>query len=110
MAFTVVFSNGEPRDYGVFDKYEVTDAGVLLIEMHREDVNRHYIGPGGWLGVIEMADGMDSRSGCHEGSSAIDPNRFRAQRVWLMHAQTATHNQWRLKNQLEQHSKELETA
>jgi hypothetical protein len=28
MAFTVVFSNGEPRDYGAFDKYEVTDRPV----------------------------------------------------------------------------------
>ena len=42
MTFTVVFTNGEPRDYGAFDKYEVTDAGVLLIEMHREDVNRRF--------------------------------------------------------------------
>src|SRR5262245_22029385 len=49
MPFTVVFSNGEPRDYGVFDKYEVTDAGVLVIDMHREDVHRHYVAPGGWL-------------------------------------------------------------
>ena len=57
MPFTVVFSNGEPRDYGAFDKYEVTDAGVLVIDMHREDVNRHYIAPGGWLEVIEIAEG-----------------------------------------------------
>jgi hypothetical protein len=58
MAFTVVFSNGETRDYGAFDEYEVTDAGVLLIQMHREDVNRHYIAPGGWLEVVEMAEGQ----------------------------------------------------
>ena len=54
----MVFSNGEPRDYGAFDKYEVTDAGVLLIEMNREDVNRHYVAPGGWLEVVEVAEGQ----------------------------------------------------
>jgi hypothetical protein len=64
MAFTVVFSNGEPRDYRAFDKYEVTDAGVLLIEMHREDVNRHYIAPGGWLEVVEIAEGQPARMSC----------------------------------------------
>jgi len=58
MTFTVVFSTGEPRDYGAFDSYEVTDAGVLIIEMHREDVNRHVIAPGGWLEVVEMSDGQ----------------------------------------------------
>ncbi len=58
MAFTVVFSNGEPRDYGAFDTYEVSDSGVLLIQMQREDVNRHYIAPGGWLEIVEMADGQ----------------------------------------------------
>jgi hypothetical protein len=62
MAFTVVFSNGEPRDYGAFDRYEVTDAGVLLIQMHREDVSRHYIAPGGWLEVVEMAEGQPVRN------------------------------------------------
>ena len=46
MAFTLVFSNGEPRDYGAFDSYEITDAGVLIIQMHREDVERHYVAPG----------------------------------------------------------------
>ena len=51
MAFTLVFSNGEPRDYGAFDSYEITDAGVLIIQMHREDVERHYVAPGGWLEV-----------------------------------------------------------
>ena len=56
MPFTVVFSNGEPRDYGVFDKYEVTDAGVLIIDMHREDVNRHYVAPGSWLELVDMPD------------------------------------------------------
>jgi len=25
--------------------------------MHREDVNRHYVAPRGWLEVVEMADG-----------------------------------------------------
>ncbi len=61
MAFTVVFGNGEPRDYGAFDSYEVTDAGVLLIQMHREDVNRHYVAPGAWLEVVEMAEGQPVR-------------------------------------------------
>jgi hypothetical protein len=58
MAFTVVFSNGEVRDYGAFDRYEITDAGVLIIQMHREDVNRHCVAPGGWLEVVEMTDGQ----------------------------------------------------
>jgi hypothetical protein len=58
MAFTVMFSNGELRDYGAFDSYEITDAGVLIIERHREDVNRHYVAPGGWLEVVEMAEGQ----------------------------------------------------
>ncbi|HVQ85228.1 MAG TPA: hypothetical protein VMS84_10870 [Mycobacterium sp.] len=58
MAFTVVFSNGEPRDYGAFDSYEVTDAGVLVIQMQRGDVNRHYVAPHGWLEVVEMAEGQ----------------------------------------------------
>ena len=61
MVFTVVFSSGEPRDYGVFDKYEISGSGVLLIEMHRDDVLRHYVAPGGWLEVIEMADGQSAR-------------------------------------------------
>ena len=61
MAFTVVFSNGEPRDYGVFDSYEITDAGVLLIRMQRQDVERHYIAPGAWLEVVEMAEGQPVR-------------------------------------------------
>jgi hypothetical protein len=56
MAFTVVFSNGSPRDYGAFDTFEVSDAGVLLIQMQRQDVSRHYIAPGGWLEIVEMAD------------------------------------------------------
>ncbi len=58
MAFTVLFSNGELRDYGAFDSYEVTDAGVLVIQLHREDVNRHYVAPYGWLEIVEMADGQ----------------------------------------------------
>ena len=58
MAFTVVFSNGEMRDYGAFDSYEVSDAGVLVTQLHREDVKRHYVAPGGWLEVVEMADGQ----------------------------------------------------
>ena len=62
MSFTVVFSNGEPRDYGAFDSFEVTDAGVLVIHMHREDVNRHYIAPGGWLEIVEMAEGQPVRN------------------------------------------------
>ena len=41
------------------------DAGVLLIEMHREDVSRHYIAPGSWLEVVEMAEGQPTRG--HEG-------------------------------------------
>jgi hypothetical protein len=57
MAFTVIFSNGEPRDYGAFDRFEVTDAGVLIIQMKREDIHRHYVAPGGWLEVVEMVDG-----------------------------------------------------
>ena len=57
----MVFNNGEPRDYGAFDSFEVTDAGVLLIRMQREDVSRHYIAPGGWLEVIEMAEGRPVR-------------------------------------------------
>jgi ADP-ribose pyrophosphatase YjhB (NUDIX family) len=61
MSFTVVFSKGEPRDYGVFDSFEVTDAGVLLIRMQRQDVSRHYIAPGGWLEVVEMAEGQPVR-------------------------------------------------
>jgi hypothetical protein len=62
MTFTVIFSNGEPRDYGAFDKYQVTDAGVLVIEMHRDDVNRHYVAPRGWLEVVEMADGQPDKA------------------------------------------------
>jgi hypothetical protein len=62
MAFTVVFSNGEPRDYGAFDEYEVSDAGVLCIRMHREDVNLHYLAPGAWLEVVEMAEGQPVKS------------------------------------------------
>lgn len=58
MAFTVVFSNGSPRDYGAFDTFEVTDAGVLVIHMQRADVSRHCIAPGGWLEVVEMAEGQ----------------------------------------------------
>jgi hypothetical protein len=41
MAFTMVFTNGEPRDHGAFDKYEVTDQNVtsdhgppVLINLH----------------------------------------------------------------------------
>ncbi len=56
MAFTVVFSNGSPRDYGAFDTFEVSDSGVLLIKMQRADVSRHYIAPGAWLEIVEMAD------------------------------------------------------
>ena len=75
----MVFTNGEPRDYGAFHKYEVTDAGVLLIEMHREDVNRHYIASGGWLEVVEMGEGQPAKM-----SRAIighRSNRLTAQRV-----------------------------
>ena len=61
MVFTVVFSSGEPRDYGVFDKYEITSAGVLLIEMYRDDVERHYVAPGAWLEVVEMPDGQSAK-------------------------------------------------
>ena len=53
-----MFSSGELRDYGAFDTYEITDAGVLIIQLHREDVNRHYVAPGGWLEVVEMAEGQ----------------------------------------------------
>jgi hypothetical protein len=49
---------GGGRDYGAFDSYEVTDAGVLVIQLHREDVSRHYVAPGGWLEVVEMAEGQ----------------------------------------------------
>jgi hypothetical protein len=73
MPFTVVFSNGEPRDYGVFDKYQVTDAGVLVIDMHRADVNRHYLAPGSWLEVVEMADGQPP--GASRGILGIRPSR-----------------------------------
>ena len=62
MPFTVVFSNGEPRDYGVFDKYQVTDAGVLIIDMHRDDVKRHYIAPGSWLELVDMADNQPANA------------------------------------------------
>jgi hypothetical protein len=61
MVFTVVFSNGEARDYGAFDSFEVTDAGVLIIEMKREDINKHYVAPGAWLEVVEMVDGSPVR-------------------------------------------------
>jgi hypothetical protein len=46
LAFTVVFANGEPRDYGAQDSFEVTDAGVLIIHMKREDISRHCVAPG----------------------------------------------------------------
>jgi hypothetical protein len=58
MAFTVMFSSGELRDYGAFDTYEVTDAGVLVIELHRDDASWHYVAPGGWLEVVEMTEGQ----------------------------------------------------
>lgn len=61
MTFTVVFSNGSARDYGAFDSYEVTDAGVLIIRMQRADINCHYIAPGGWLEVVEMAEGQPTK-------------------------------------------------
>jgi hypothetical protein len=61
-AFTVVFSSGSPRDYGVFDSYEVTDAGVLIIRMQREDINCHYIAPGAWLEVVELCDGQPAKA------------------------------------------------
>lgn len=73
MPFTVVFSNGEPRDYGVFDKYEVTDAGVLVIDMHREDINRHYIAPGSWLEIVDLADGQPASAS--RGVLAVRPSR-----------------------------------
>ncbi|ORJ63960.1 hypothetical protein [Mycobacterium simiae] len=71
MPFTVVFSNGEPRDYGVFDKYQVTDAGVLVIDMHRADVKRHYIAPGSWLELVEMAD--DKPASASRGVLGVRP-------------------------------------
>jgi hypothetical protein len=61
MVFTVVFGNGEARDYGAFDSFQVADAGVLIIEMKREDINRHYVAPGAWLEVVEMVDGTPVR-------------------------------------------------
>ena len=61
MPFTVVFANGEPRDYGASDSFEVTDAGVLVIQMKREDISRHYVAPGAWLEVVELADGTPMR-------------------------------------------------
>jgi hypothetical protein len=61
MAFTVVFGNGEPRDYGAFDSFEVTDAGVLIIQMKREDIHRHYVAPGAWMEVVEMVEGTPVR-------------------------------------------------
>jgi hypothetical protein len=30
----------------------------LVIDMHREDVSRHYIAPGSWLELVEMAEGQ----------------------------------------------------
>jgi hypothetical protein len=61
MAFTVVFSNRELRDYGVFDGFEFTEAGVLIIRMKREDLNRHHVAPGTWLEVVEMAEGHSAK-------------------------------------------------
>jgi hypothetical protein len=29
---------------------------VLVIQLHRDDVNRHYVAPGGWLEVVEIAE------------------------------------------------------
>jgi hypothetical protein len=43
MVFTVVFSIGEARDYGAFDSFEVTDAGVLIIPMR--------VSPQEWWGL-----------------------------------------------------------
>jgi hypothetical protein len=34
---------------------------VLIIEMKREDINRHYVAPGAWLEVVEMVDGTPVR-------------------------------------------------
>jgi len=31
---------------------------VLVIQMQRGDVNRHYVAPHGWLEVVEMAEGQ----------------------------------------------------
>jgi hypothetical protein len=62
MAFTVVFSTKEIRDYGVFDSFEVTDSGVLIIEMKREDVSRHFVAPGAWLEVVEIPDGHPAKT------------------------------------------------
>ncbi|MDP7701440.1 MULTISPECIES: hypothetical protein [unclassified Mycobacterium] len=61
MAFTVVFANGEARDYSAFDTFEVTDAGVLVISMKREDISRHFVAPGAWLEVVEVVDGTPVR-------------------------------------------------
>lgn len=61
MAFTVVFANCEVRDYGAQDSFEVTEAGVLIIQMKREDISRHYVAPGGWLEVVEVVDGTPVR-------------------------------------------------
>jgi hypothetical protein len=58
MPFSVVFANGEVRDYGASDSFEITDAGVLTIQMKREDISRHILAPGAWLEVVEMAAGQ----------------------------------------------------
>ncbi|MBW0020210.1 MAG: hypothetical protein JO236_22100 [Mycobacterium sp.] len=58
MAFTVVFANGEARDYGASDSFEITDAGVLMIHMKRDDVDLHIVAPGAWLEVVQMAEGQ----------------------------------------------------
>lgn len=61
MPFTVVFGNGEVRDYSAQDSFEVTDAGVLIIQMKREDIRRHYVAPGAWLEVVELEEGTPVR-------------------------------------------------
>ena len=58
MPFTVVFANGEARDYSASDSFEISDAGVLTIQMKREDISRHILAPGAWLEVVEMAAGQ----------------------------------------------------
>lgn len=58
MPFTVVFGNGEARDYGAADSFEITDAGLLIIQLKREDISRHIVAPGAWLEVVEMVEGQ----------------------------------------------------
>ena len=79
MTFTVVFYQRRTAGLRRIRQVRVTGAGVLPIEMHREDVNRHCVAPGGWLEVIEMGEGQPAKM-----SRAIighRSNRLTAQRV-----------------------------